>query len=175
MLVGGLRPTVVTLVGYDDAWPARFEVERRRIEAVLDRRALGVHHIGSTSVPGLAAMDRVDVCLEVADPEDEAAWLPDLLGAGWVVRVVEPGHRCLVRADEVEPASNLHVYRVGAPEVTDYVLLRERLRSCAADRGLYERTKRGLAGREWSDVNHYADAKGPVIRAILARARAADG
>jgi len=47
---------------------------------------------------------------------------------------------------------------------------RDRLRADAADRGLYERTKRELATRPWTSVQHYADAKSDVVRAILSRA-----
>lgn len=170
VLVHGMQPTRVELVEYDPRWPERFAVERDRIVAALGDRAVGVHHIGSTSVPGLAAKDRVDVCLEVADPDDEPAYLPDLLSAGYTVRVVEPGHRCLVRAEASEPATNLHVYAVDAAEVGAYLRFRDRLRHDDADRRRYEAVKRSLAGREWPDVNFYAEAKGPVIREILARA-----
>ena len=167
-LVGGRRPASVVLVEPDPAWPARFEAERAVIGAALGGRALAMHHIGSTAVPGLLAKDRVDVCVEVADPGDEPAWLPDLLAAGYVVRVVEPGHRCLVHED---PATNVHVYAAGAPEVNAYLTLRDRLRVSHSDRELYARVKCDLAARgEWADVNHYAEAKGDVIREILSRA-----
>ncbi len=72
VLVGGRRPTRVELVGYDDTWPQRFAAERARIVTALGPRAVAVHHVGSTSVPGLAAKDRVDVCLVRADPQDPA-------------------------------------------------------------------------------------------------------
>ena len=73
-LPGGPEPGPVTLVAYDPAWPGRFAHERERILAALGARALQVEHIGSTSVPGLAAKDVVDVDLAVADPDDDARW-----------------------------------------------------------------------------------------------------
>jgi GrpB-like predicted nucleotidyltransferase (UPF0157 family) len=170
VLVHGRHPTRVELVEYDERWPQRFDVERDRIVAALGERALAVHHVGSTAVPGLAAKDRVDVCVEVVDPDDEAAYLPDLLAAGYELRVVERGHRCLSRTDATEPATNVHVYAAGAAEVSAYLRLRDRLRRDPADRRRYEAVKRSLAGREWPDVNYYAEAKGPVIREILSRA-----
>lgn len=172
VLVHGRQPTRVRLVEYDERWPGRFSVERDRIVEALGQRALAVHHIGSTAVPGLAAKDRVDVCLEVADPDDEAAYLPGLLEAGYAAHVVEPGHRCLVRADPDDPQTNLHVYAAGADEVGRYLRFRDRLRSSAADRRRYEALKRELAEQEWPDVNYYAEAKGGLVREILA---AADG
>jgi ElaA protein len=170
VLVHGRQPTRVRIVEYDPRWPGRFRVERDRIVRALGARALAVHHVGSTAVPGLAAKDRVDVCVEVADPDDEEAYLPDLLEAGYAVRVVEPGHRCLVRAEEHEPATNVHVYASGAEDVAAYLRFRDQLRRDEADRGRYEDLKRSLAEREWPDVNYYAEAKGDLIREILARA-----
>ncbi|MGI4895696.1 MAG: GrpB family protein, partial [Janthinobacterium lividum] len=61
----------------------------------------------------------------------------------------------------------------GDPAVDDYLLLRDRLRSDAGDRALYESTKRTLLGARWDDMNDYADAKTEVILAIKARAREA--
>lgn len=163
-------PAQITLVPYDPRWVQRFEVERARIVAALGERAHAVHHIGSTSVPGLAAKDRVDLCVEVDDPDAEQAYLPDLLAAGYRLPVVEPGHRCLTRADPEEPPTNVHVYRVGAPEVAAYLAFRDRLRADPADRQRYEAVKRELAQHGWRCVDDYADAKGPTIREILARA-----
>src|SRR5262249_38328812 len=87
VLVHGRQPARVQIVEYDPRWVERFEVERRRIAAALGDRALAVHHVGSTAVPGLAAKDRVDVCVEVADPDDVDAYLSDLLDAGYALRV----------------------------------------------------------------------------------------
>jgi GNAT superfamily N-acetyltransferase len=66
---------------------------------------------------------------------------------------------------------HVHVWNQGDPEVDRHLVFRDRLRESPADRREYERLKRSLAQREWSDMNHYADAKGPVIAAILSRAR----
>ena len=82
----------------------------------LGDRALSVRHVGSTSVPGLWAKPIIDVDLIVADSGDEAAYLPELEAAGFVLRVREPEweeHRCLRGTD---PASNLHVWSPGSEE-----------------------------------------------------------
>jgi GrpB-like predicted nucleotidyltransferase (UPF0157 family) len=64
---------------------------------------------------------------------------------------------------------HVHVWRAGSEDERRHVVFRDRLRTDAADRAEYERTKRALAG-EWRDVNYYARAKSGVIEAILARA-----
>lgn len=169
-LVGGPEALGVPLREHDPAWSAAFEEHRRRILDAVGDAALAVEHIGSTSVPGLAAKPIVDVVLVVRDIAAEEEHVAPLVAAGYVLRVREPGHR-LVRT----PARDVHVhvYEEGAAAIDAYLLLRDRLRSHPADRELYARTKRALMTRRWDDMNDYADAKSEVIGGILARARAA--
>ena len=171
MLVRGLQPTRVRLVPYDPGWPERFRTRAAELRGALGERARLVEHIGSTSVPGLAAKPIVDIVVGIDDPDDEDAYLPELDALGYELRVREPEHRCLRVGDESrDERINLHCYPPEHAEVRKYLLFRGRLRADAADRELYEATKRELATREWRDINYYADAKGPVIREILARA-----
>lgn len=169
VLVRGLTPTRVTLVDYDPGWPDRFARRAAELRAILGERARLVEHIGSTSVPGLAAKPIIDIVAGIDDPDDEAAYLGDLEAAGYDLRVREPGHRCLRAGDPGEPV-NLHCYPPGHVEVRKYLTFRDRLRASDADRDRYAATKRELAKREWRDMNYYAEAKGPVIREILERA-----
>jgi GrpB-like predicted nucleotidyltransferase (UPF0157 family) len=169
VLIGGREPAEISLVDYDERWPMRFREIAERVRQALREDALGVEHIGSTSVPGLAAKPIVDVLLNVADVSNEVAYVPALQSAGFVLRVREPAHR-MVRT----PARDVHVhvYEPGRPEVRDYIDLRDWLRVDAADRGLYAATKRTLARQQWNDMNDYADAKTEVIDDVLTRARA---
>ncbi len=169
-LVGGAEVLEVGLHDHDDRWASTFLDHRRRILAALP--GADVQHIGSTSVPGLAAKPIVDIVVTVDDITAEEDYLDALLAAGYELRVREPGHR-LVRT----PARDVHVhvYERGDPAVDDYLLLRDHLRSDADDRARYESTKRTLLSRRWDDMNDYADAKTDVIGVLKARARAARG
>jgi GrpB-like predicted nucleotidyltransferase (UPF0157 family) len=162
----------IGLVDHDPEWPALFAREARRIAASLGDRALGIEHVGSTSVPGLGAKPIIDVLLVVADSADEDAYLASLEAVGYVLRIREPDwyeHRMFKGPDT---QVNLHVLSEGCPEIERMLLFRERLRSNRADRELYERTKRELAEREWRYVQNYADAKTAVVEEIIVRARA---
>jgi GrpB-like predicted nucleotidyltransferase (UPF0157 family) len=171
VLIGGVEPGRVVLVAPDAGWPARFAHERRRITGALGDAAVRVEHIGSTSVPGLAAKPIVDVLVTVADPVAEPAYRPQLENAGYELRVREPGHRMFRTA---ERDVHVHVWADTDLEVPRYLALRDRLRESPEDRAAYEQLKRTLAEREWADVNDYAQAKGELIEAILARKAAAD-
>jgi len=164
---GGPEPGPITLAPYDPAWPARYERERARILAALGGAALRVEHIGSTAVPGLAAKPIVDIDLAVADVEDEAAFVPALERAGYILRAREPGHR-LLRTPEQDV--NLHVWRLGDENLARDLRVRDRLRASPEDRAAYEARKRELAVRDWAARQDYADAKGPLIAEIAARA-----
>jgi GrpB-like predicted nucleotidyltransferase (UPF0157 family) len=162
----------IVLVDYDDAWPVRFEREARRIRAALGVRALVVEHAGSTSVPGLAAKPIIDIVLAVPDSREEDAYVPALKAEGYTLRIREPDwyeHRVLKKAD---PNVNLHVFTESCLEIDRMLAFRDHLREDAADRELYENTKRVLASRHWEYVQDYADAKTEVVEEIVARALA---
>jgi GrpB-like predicted nucleotidyltransferase (UPF0157 family) len=164
VLIGGRETRVIVIAEYDPAWPLRFAAEREKIARALGTVANRIEHIGSTAVPGLAAKPIVDILVAVADVEDEAAFAPALIAAGYDLRVREPGHR-LFRT----PARDVHVHLWAADSDDEHRHLnfRDRLRSSADDRILYERTKRELAQHPYSDTNYYAEAKTGVIREIL--------
>jgi GrpB-like predicted nucleotidyltransferase (UPF0157 family) len=168
VLIGGREPVTISVVDYDEDWPLRFAHMRGLVRAALRTKALGVEHIGSTSVPGLAAKPIIDMLLTVVSVEDEDAYIPPLEYAGLVLRVREPRHRML-RTPRKDV--HLHVYEPTDQAVVDYLDLRDWLRESPADRRLYASTKRDLAQRKWSDMNDYADAKSDVVLDILGRAR----
>jgi GrpB-like predicted nucleotidyltransferase (UPF0157 family) len=160
----------IVVVEYDPQWPAVFAHEAERITAALGTTALSVEHVGSTSVPGLAAKPIIDIDLVVPSSADEDAYVPQLEAAGYLLIIREPNwheHRMLKGTD---PKVNLHVFSPGSPETHRHKVFRDWLRAHTDDRDLYGRTKLDLAGQEWSDVRAYTDAKNGVIDAIYARA-----
>lgn len=167
-LVGGIEKRALALADYDPRWPVDYADQERRIRAALGAAAVQIEHIGSTSVPGLAAKPIIDVLVTVEDITAEEDYLAPLLDVGYELRVREPGHR-LVRT----PARDVHVHvlEVGDDAAEDYLLFRDRLRAVPEERGLYERTKRALIEQDWADMNAYAEAKTEVVVGIKERAR----
>jgi GrpB-like predicted nucleotidyltransferase (UPF0157 family) len=157
----------VQIVEYDPGWPVRFEQERERIAAALGPVARRIEHVGSTSVPGLAAKPIVDVSVSVDDPDDDGAFVLAMCSAGYALKVIEAGHRMF------RPATrdvNVHLWPAAGTEVRRLLLFRDWLRVSAEDRGLYESVKRSLAEQKWETGDHYAVAKTDVVMEILARA-----
>ncbi|MFD1149158.1 GrpB family protein [Saccharothrix hoggarensis] len=162
--------STVHLAEYDPRWPALFEREARRVRSLLGDLVLRLDHVGSTSVPGLAAKPIVDMLLVVPDPADEESYVAPLEAAGYRLVIREPDrheHRALKGPDT---NINLHVHPPTSPDIERMLAFRDRLRADDADRDLYERTKRELASRTWTYIQEYADAKSAVVDDILTRA-----
>jgi GrpB-like predicted nucleotidyltransferase (UPF0157 family) len=165
--------STVTLAEYDPEWPKLYEREAERIRTLLGDLVVLLEHVGSTSVPGLAAKPIIDILLEVPDSDDEDTYLPALEAAGYRLTIREPDwekHRLLKGPDT---NINLHVHSPGNGQTERYLLFRNRMRAHPEELALYLGKKRELAARTWRYIQNYADAKGEVIEEIVTRARAA--
>ncbi|MHA3772591.1 GrpB family protein [Verrucomicrobiota bacterium sgz303538] len=170
VLIGGIEKREIVIADYDPLWPGKFQKHAAIISQALGRKALVIEHVGSTSVPGLAAKPIIDIDVVVEDSSNEAAYLPDLVGAGYVLRVREPDwheHR-MFRTPELDV--HMHIFSPGCVEVARHVAFRNRLRNHAEDRLRYETLKRRLATEDWPDMNAYARAKSEVVEEIIAQA-----
>ncbi|MDJ0315816.1 GrpB family protein [Arthrobacter antibioticus] len=177
--VPGAGPSLqLEIAEWNDAWPGQFQLLAQKIEEALGWRALVIEHVGSTSVPDLPAKPIIDIDLIVADPNDEAAYVPALERAGFELRVREPwwfGHRVLRYS---EPACHLHVFGYDSPEVIKHRIFRDWLRANIDDRVLYADTKREAAALSRAAGEHsmqYNARKEIVIKKIYRRAFIATG
>jgi GrpB-like predicted nucleotidyltransferase (UPF0157 family) len=172
--VGTPPPRTITVVPYDPAWPAAFEVVAGQVRAALGDRVLALTHIGSTSVPGLAAKPVIDVDLTVADSADEAAYVPDLEAVGFVLRFRDPAweeHRVLTLET---PVTNLHVISPGDREAQRHLMFREWLRAHPADCEAYAALKADLGSLGFSDSMDYNNHKAALVYDLYEKAFAAD-
>lgn len=166
-LIGGVESRAIHVVPYRQEWADVFRTHAARIAAVLGDGAVGIDHIGSTAVPGLAAKPIVDMLLVVADSADEDSYLPAMERAGYVLRVREPDfeqHR-MFRTPEGDV--HVHVLSVGSPEIERYLRFREALRANAFLRMRYQALKLSLVQQAWDDMNAYAKAKSGMIESII--------
>jgi GrpB-like predicted nucleotidyltransferase (UPF0157 family) len=161
-------PETIAIVAYDPDWPRRYGTLATEIRAALGNVALDLEHVGSTSVEGLAAKDVIDIDLTVADPRDEARYVPALERLGYVLTIREPSwheHRCL---RHTEPRANLHVFGPDCPEAIRHRMFRDWLRAHPEDRARYEDAKRA-AIPGGGNVADYNGRKQDVVREIYDR------
>ena len=164
--------TEVAVVDPDPAWPEQAARLLDTVRAALGDVVTSVEHVGSTSVPGLAAKPIIDLVLAVRDPGDEDAYVPALEDQGFVLTVREPWwheHRMLRHH---APRTNLHVHPAGSVEPVRMVLFRDWLRTHPDDRELYASAKRAAAAAATAAGEHvmqYNARKQAVVRDIYAR------
>ena len=163
-----VRP--IDIVDADPSWPTHYDQLANRIRRALGDRVLALEHVGSTSVPGLAAKPTIDIDLTVTDSSDESAYVPPLEGAGFVLTIREPRwhqHRLMVATS---PRANLHVWSPDSPEAIRHVMFRDWLRDHPDDRRRYADAKQAAAEASNEDgetVMDYNLRKQPVVRDIL--------
>ncbi len=161
----GFEPVVI--VTYDPGWPARFERWRARIATALGTTALAIEHLGSTSVPGLAAKPIVDIQMSVAELEDESAYVPALAELGLQLRTRDALHRHL-RPFAGRPRDvHVHVCAQGGNWEREHLLLRDYLRTHPHAVLAYATAKQELAVRWREDSVAYGEAKSDVILTAL--------
>jgi len=166
-IIGGHEKRSIQIVNYDESWPSKFEEHSKRIKIALGAVAVDVEHIGSTSVPGLAAKPIIDILLIVKDSGDESKYLKEMEAAGYHLRVREPDfheHRMFRTANK---DVHIHVLSHGSSEIDRYLVFRNHLRINYHDRNLYETTKRELATADWGNMNEYAKAKTQIVESII--------
>jgi GrpB-like predicted nucleotidyltransferase (UPF0157 family) len=164
----------VALVDYDLAWPIAFhEDEALRLLRATRGHLLAIEHIGSTSVPGLAAKPTIDVA-ELNQAElDSAPLVPLLEPLGYHDQSAEFTDRLLFSDDR--PGHNLQIVAKGTATLRNEVLFRDRLRRDHETAAEYEALKWTLATREYRDPHGYSRAKSDFVVSIIDEERAARG
>ncbi len=169
----------IVIVGYDESWPAAFDVAAAELRVVLEPWIVDIEHIGSTAVPGLAAKPVIDIQVGVeslrATPQIVAAI--EGLGYEYVADFErELPNRRYFRRSSGTGVSTHHIHLVERSDHgwwDGHILFRDWLRAHVADRDRYAELKRSLAVDYRDDRAGYTDAKSAFITGIVERASAA--
>ncbi len=163
----------VEVVPYDPAWPRLYQAEAASLAALLGDELVEIHHIGSTSVPGLLAKPIVDILPVVRDIERVDGYNDLLLALGYTPKGENgiPGRRFFTKDVAGVRRAHVHAFAAGHPEIARHLDFAAYLRAHPADAQAYADLKRDLALRFRNDTVGYTDAKSAFIRAIDARAR----
>jgi GrpB-like predicted nucleotidyltransferase (UPF0157 family) len=158
----------VQVVPYDDAWPALFEAEAEQIRAALGGELRVIEHVGSTSVPGLAAKPVIDIAISVESLDDLDIAAVEELGYRYVPKFEEdlPNRKYFTRGDY-----HLHAYEQEHEDFMDYVRFRDYLRTHPEDARAYGDLKLTLAAEFLDDRAGYQAAKAPYVARLVAALR----
>ena len=161
-----MTPREVKVVPHNPDWKVAFEVEAAVLRSVLGDEALDVHHIGSTSVPGLQAKPTIDVLIEAR----RIGKLDDLEGAmaekgyeAWGEYGI-PGRRFFTKNRGAARIANVHVFEAGTPEVERHLAFRDYLILNPQTAHAYGNLKEDLARRFPTDIEVYMEGKDPFVK-----------
>ena len=180
----------IEIVDYQPRWPREFAEIGARLRTAFGPAALAIHHIGSTSVPGLAAKDVIDLQISVAALDPAAPIEAAIVAAGYAVRTDIAGDHTPVGADpdpalwrkryagsgnELSPPqpggerrrTHIHIRQLGLPNQRYALLFRDYLRASPATRDNYALLKRELARLHSDDIDAYYAIKDPLCDLIL--------
>lgn len=168
---GSERPgDIIRIVDHDPDWSYRFRRWRGVVHARLGAAARRIEHVGSTSVPGLAAKPIVDIQVSVGDLDDESRYVPALEGAGLQLRSRDDLHRYFRPYPGRPREVHIHVCAEGSEWEREHLLFRDYLRTHLPARDAYAAAKRHAAAIWADDGIAYTDAKSEVILMLLDQA-----
>lgn len=162
-------------MAYDPSWQDRFEKVAAALSGALaDGPAAAVEHVGSTSVPGLAAKPILDIDVIVA-PEDVSAAVAALVRIGYVHRgdLGVAGREAFFAPDE-DPRRHVYVCAAGTLNVRNHLAVRDVLRRRDDLRDEYAAVKLALAAEPDMDIDTYIARKSDVLQKVLAVADLTD-
>lgn len=173
----GLARTEVRVVPHDPAWARLFAEEAARLRAALGEALLAIEHVGSTSVPGLAAKPILDLAASVPTLAGAAALLPALRRLGYEHKPDPeiPERMYFVKGPAERRTHHLSLAGPGSRFWRDHLRFRDLLRADTGLAAAYERLKRELAERHTGDRLAYTTGKQAFIEAALRRADGEDG
>jgi GrpB-like predicted nucleotidyltransferase (UPF0157 family) len=162
-------PEPVRIERYDSTWPARFEEERAALASAIGDWAVGgIHHVGSTAVPGLEAKPVIDILVGVRDLNEARSCFDQLARLGYLYapyRVAEMHWFC--KPHPSRRTHHLHLVPTDSPRFRDELAFRDCLRSRPEVAEEYRALKRRLAAEFEHDREAYTAAKANFIHATM--------
>jgi GrpB-like predicted nucleotidyltransferase (UPF0157 family) len=162
----------VRIVDYDDAWVIQAEGELRRLKAALGAVAVGLEHVGSTAVPGLAAKPILDLQVSVAAIDPRTAYVEPLqqLGYLFVPAPESPDFHFFAKPSERPRSYHLHVCEVGSEHEFRHLAVRAFLRADGNEAAEYAALKRRVVARHPQDRLAYIEGKEAYVAGLEERA-----
>ncbi len=163
-----------TVLAYDPTWPDTFEAAKSQILHAVAPHIQSIHHVGSTSVPGLPAKPIVDILVGVHDWEEARVTIPPLQRIGWEYRGqrgIPRRHYFVIRVPDGRRTHHLHMLELTSTHYAEMLAFRDHLRTHPAAASEYANLKRRLAARPEPHRGAYQQAKAPFIQRVLCEIR----
>jgi GrpB-like predicted nucleotidyltransferase (UPF0157 family) len=158
----------IEVVDYDPSWPNTFESLRARLWPALADVALSIEHVGSTSVPGLAAKPIIDISIMVPENPDVPIGISRLATLGYIHRgdLGIKGREAFTNPDGL-PRHNLYLCPRDSVALANHLALRNYLRTHPEAVREYGELKKRLAQRFPDDIDSDIDGKTTMLLKML--------
>ena len=159
----------IEVVQYNPEWPLAFEAEATRIKQALGDNCIDIHHIGSTSVPGLAAKPIIDMIPVVRDIYAVNKLAMEDLGYKTKGEFGIPFRSYFTKGKDIR-THNVHIFEQGDSEIERHLKFRDWMRNNPQDRDAYANLKNNLAEKFPNDIEAYCIGKDEFVANIDAKA-----
>jgi GrpB-like predicted nucleotidyltransferase (UPF0157 family) len=162
----------IVVVPYNPLWPKMFEEEAAKISAIFGSELISIHHIGSTSIPGLSAKPIIDIMPIVHAIDRVDALNPAMIELGYEPKGENgiSGRRYFQKGGQLNRSHHVHVYEVTNPEVKHLLNLRDYLIAHPIEAQQYGELKKELAQKFTHDIEGYMNGKDAFVKEIIRRA-----
>ncbi len=166
-----MRQVIVT--PYQSSWPEAFQEEKEQLKTIFGDRLLAVHHIGSTSVPGLSAKPILDILPVVDSLDGIEAFDAAMEQIGYEAKgEFGMSGRRYYRKGGDNRTHHIHLYADGNPEIIRHVVFRDYLRQHPEEVEAYSTIKERLAHQYPEDISAYIAGKDSFVKTMEQRALA---
>jgi GrpB-like predicted nucleotidyltransferase (UPF0157 family) len=171
------RARKVIVKPWNPRWASHYNGEAERLRRIFGPVLVSVEHIGSTSVPGLAAKPIIDILVTATSLEEVERLTPMIEREGYASKGEQgvPGRRYFRKGSNLRHTHHVHVYRHGDSRYQAELLFRDFLRAHPERAREYQELKQRLAILFRRDPGAYTEGKTDFIKQVLAEAAAWSG
>jgi len=161
-------PQHITVLDYNPEWPSKYEEEKEKITAILKDNCIAIYHIGSTSVPGLAAKPIIDMMVVVRSLEKVDTVSGDFSHIGYesLGEFGIAGRRYFRKGGD-EQTHHIHIFHADNwNDIVRHLAFRDYMRTHGKEREEYAKLKKELAKNFPYNIDSYCDGKEEFVRSM---------
>lgn len=162
----------IVVVPHENHWSEKFQMEAERLKTAMPE-TVKIHHIGSTSVPGLAAKPIIDMIMEVESIERVDRWNERFIELGYIVKGENgiSGRRFFIHGTEEKRLYHLHVFEKGNPEIVRHLAFRDYMMAHCEEAEAYATLKKEFTEKYTYDGTLYTEGKNEFVRNVDEKAK----
>lgn len=162
----------VEVVPYNHQWPQMYKDEANKIKTIMNEIMVQIHHIGSTSIPGMSAKPVIDILVEVRSIEKVDLFNQAMMELGYDPKGENgiPNRRYFSKGGD-NRTHHVHIFQKGNPEIMRHLLFRDYLIAHPEDATLYGELKQSLAQHFSEDIEQYIQGKDGLVKELDEKAK----